>query len=58
MEGFETEKLRSVLRLPLSYEPVALLAVGYARGLGKYNGGRFSFERTVFEEEFPKPLRT
>ena len=58
MEGFEAEKVRAALKLPLSYEPVALLAVGRTKGQGKYNGGRFDQGRTVFAEEFPKPLRS
>ncbi len=57
MEGFDAEKVRVALKLPLSYEPVALLAIGLAKGQGKYNGGRFGMHRTVFEEEFPRPLR-
>ena len=57
MEGFDMERLRAALKLPLSYEPVALLALGHVKGQGKYNGGRFSLTRTVFEEEFPKPMR-
>ncbi len=57
MEGFDAEKVRQVLKLPLSYEPVALLALGHVKGQGKYNGGRFHTGRTVFEEEYPKPLR-
>jgi nitroreductase len=58
MEGFETEKVREALKLPLSYEPVALLAVGHAKGQGKYNGGRFNPARTVFDEEFPRSRRS
>ena len=58
MEGFDTEKIRAALKLPLSYEPVALLALGYAKGTHKYNGGRFDQSRTVFAEEFPKPFRS
>lgn len=57
MEGFDVEKIRSALKLPLSYRPVALLAIGHATGSGKYNGGRFTQSRTVFDEEYPKPLR-
>lgn len=57
LEGFDPEKVRAALRLPLSYEPIALLAIGYANGSGKYNGGRFSRTRTVFDEEYPRPLR-
>ncbi len=58
MEGFDAEKLRTALKLPLSYEPVALLAMGYAKGLRKYNGGRFDKARTVFSEEYGKPMRS
>lgn len=58
MEGFDPDKLRGALKLPLSYEPVALLAVGRSAGPEKYNGGRFSATRTVFEEQYPKPRRS
>ncbi len=58
LEGFDPEKVRAALKLPLSYEPIALLAVGYAKGRHKYNGGRFSSSRTVFAEEYPKPFRS
>jgi nitroreductase len=57
MEGFEQEKVHEVLRLPLSYWVVALLAVGHLKGADKFNGGRFDITHTVFSEEFGKPLR-
>jgi nitroreductase len=57
MEGFEEEKVREVLRLPLSYNVVALLAIGHAKGPEKFSGGRFSMGRTVFGEEYGKPLK-
>jgi nitroreductase len=57
MEGFEQEKVREVLKLPLSYSVVALLAIGHAKGAAKFDGGRFSIARLVFEEEYGKPLR-
>lgn len=57
MEGFEEEKVREVLRLPLSYRVVALLALGHLRGNDKFDGGRFNLAHTVFGEEFGKPLR-
>ncbi|HTV13811.1 MAG TPA: nitroreductase family protein [Acidobacteriaceae bacterium] len=57
MEGYEAEKVREVLRLPLSYEVVALLAIGHLKGLDKFNGGRFSMQRTVFDGEYGKPMR-
>ena len=56
MEGFEQEKVREVLRLPLSYWVVALLAIGHAHGPDKFDGGRFDINHTVFGEEFGKPL--
>jgi nitroreductase len=57
MEGFEQEKVREVLRLPLSYWTVALLAVGHLKGPDKFYGGRFDMAYTVFSEEFGKPLK-
>jgi nitroreductase len=57
MEGFEADKVAEVLRLPLSYEVVALLAVGHLKGPDKFNGGRFSMARTVFDGEYGKPMR-
>jgi len=57
MEGFEQEKVDEVLRLPLSYWVVALLAIGHLKGPDKFNGGRFDSSRTVFSEEFGKPIK-
>lgn len=57
MEGFEEQKVREVLRLPLSYQVVALLAIGQGKGPEKFNGGRFSMGRTVFAEEYGKPIK-
>jgi nitroreductase len=57
MEGFEEQKVREVLRLPLSYHVVALLAIGQGKAPDKYNGGRFSMPRTVFAEEYGKPIK-
>jgi nitroreductase len=57
MEGFEQEKVREVLRLPLSYSVVALLAVGHLKGQDKFYGGRFDMSRTVFGEEYGKALK-
>jgi nitroreductase len=56
MEGYEPEKVSEVLKLPLSYSTVALLALGWGRGADKFSGGRFSFSRTVFAEEYGRPL--
>ena len=57
MEGFEQDKVHEVLRLPLSYWVVALLAVGHAKGTDKFHGGRFDMAHTVFGEEYGKPLK-
>jgi nitroreductase len=57
MEGFEQEKVREVLKLPLSYHVVALLAIGHLKGNDKFQGGRFSPSRMVFAEEFGKPIK-
>lgn len=56
MEGYESEKVCGVLRLPLSYEVVALLGIGHLKGQDKFFGGRFSMQRTVFDEEYPRPI--
>src|SRR6202000_819834 len=57
MEGFEQDKVHEVLRLPLSYWVVALLAIGHVKGPDKFYGGRFDMANTVFGEEFGKPLK-
>lgn len=57
MEGYEADKVSEVLRLPLSYEVVALLAIGHLKGPDKFNGGRFSMQRTVFDGEYGKQMK-
>jgi len=57
MEGFEQDKVCETLRLPMSYWVVALLAIGHAKGPDKFDGGRFDMSRTVFGEEYGKPLK-
>jgi nitroreductase len=57
MEGFEQDKVHEVLRLPMSYWVVALLAIGHLKGPDKYYGGRFEMAHTVFGEEFGKSLK-
>ncbi|HEX3663475.1 MAG TPA: nitroreductase family protein [Acidobacteriaceae bacterium] len=56
-EGFEPEKICEVLKLPLSYIPVTLVGIGYLKGPDKFDGGRFSMQRLVFEGEYGKPLK-
>ena len=57
MEGFEQDKVHEVLRLPLSYWVVALLAVGHLKGADKFDGGRFPATHTIYGEEYGKPLK-
>jgi len=57
MEGFEQQKVCDVLRLPMSYLVVALLAIGQLHGPDKFDGGRFDMSRTVFSEEYGKALK-
>lgn len=57
MEGFEQEKVCEVLKLPMSYWVVMLLAVGHLEGADKYNGGRFDLNHVVFGEEYGRPLK-
>ena len=57
LEGFEQQKVCEVLKLPMSYWVVSLLAVGRLHGPDKFDGGRFEMSHTVFAEEFGKPLK-
>jgi len=57
MEGYEADKVCQVLNLPISYEVVALLAIGHLKGPDKFHGGRFSMARTVFDGEYGKPIK-
>ena len=57
MEGFEADKVHEVLKLPLSYSVVALLGIGHLKGPDKFLSERFSSSRTLFAEEYGKPLR-
>jgi nitroreductase len=57
MEGFEQDKVHEVLKLPLSYSVVALLGIGHLKGPDKFQSERFNMARTVFAEEYGKPIR-
>ena len=57
MEGFEPDKVCEVLNLPISYTPVALLGIGHLKGPDKFHSERFSMSRTVFAEEYGRPIR-
>jgi hypothetical protein len=41
----------------MSYEVVSMLAVGHLKGPDKFDGGRFSMARTVFDGEYGKPIK-
>jgi nitroreductase len=57
MEGFEQQGVCETLRLPMSYWVVSLLTIGHLKGADKFDGGRFDPSRTVFSEEYGKPLK-
>ena len=57
MEGFEQQGVCETLRLPMSYWVVSLLTIGHLKGADKFDGGRFDHSRTVFSEEYGKPLK-
>jgi nitroreductase len=57
MEGFEEDRVRDVLRLPLSHHVVALLAIGHRKGKDKFDGGRFPMRRTVFSDEYGRGFK-
>ena len=56
-EGFDEDKIREALKLPVSFRVPALLCVGHLRGDDNFNTGRFSMARTVFEDEYGKPIK-
>jgi nitroreductase len=57
MEGFEQDKVHEALKLPLSYSVVALLGIGHLKGPDKFYGERFNLARTVFAEEYGRPIK-
>jgi nitroreductase len=56
MEGFEEDKVKSLLHVPERVRVVALLAIGRRRGPAKPYGGRFDPSRTVFAEDWGRPI--
>ena len=56
MEGFFEDKVKALLHIPEPVRVVALLAVGKRKGEKKPFSGRFEMARTVFGEEWDKPL--
>jgi len=56
MEGFEEDKVKTLLHIPEHVRVVALLAIGRRKGNDKPYGGRFDPSRTVFAEEWGKKI--
>lgn len=56
MEGFFEDKVKALLKIPESVRVVALLGIGRRQGDDKPYGGRFPMSRTVFAEEWGKPI--
>jgi nitroreductase len=56
MEGFEEDKIKSLLKIPERVRVVALLAIGRRKGADKPYGGRFDISRTVFGDEWGKNI--
>jgi len=57
MEGFDQAKVCEILRLPMSYWVVSLLAIGRLKGSDKFEGGRFEMGHMVFGEEYGRVLK-
>ena len=57
MEGFWEDKVKAVLKVPDSVRVVALLAIGRRKGADKPFAGRFPVSRSVFGEEWGRPIR-
>ncbi len=56
MEGFIESKVKAALGIPERVRVVALLAIGRRKGDDKPYGGRFDPKRTVFADEWGRPL--
>jgi nitroreductase len=56
MEGFEEDKVKTLLKIPERVRVVALLAIGRRKGADKPYGGRFDIARTVFGDEWAKKI--
>jgi nitroreductase len=56
MEGFYENKVKAALHIPAHVRVVALLAIGHRKGDDKPFAGRFAMQRTVFAEEWGKPI--
>ncbi len=56
MEGFYEDQVKATLGIPAHVRVVALLAVGHRKGEDKLFAGRFAMQRTVFADEWGKPI--
>lgn len=56
MEGFDEDQVKALLHIPQQVRVVALLGIGRRKGTDKPYGGRFDASRTVFAEEWGKPM--
>ena len=56
MEGFDEDQVKALLHIPKHVRVVALLGIGRRKGTDKAYGGRFDPSRTVFAEEWGKPI--
>ena len=56
MEGFQEDKVRETLQIPAHVRVVALLAIGRRQGEDKPYEGRFPMTRSVFAEQWGKPI--
>ena len=55
-EGFEEDKVKTLLKVPAQVRVVALLAIGRRKGSDKPCGGRFDPSRVVFGNEWGKKI--
>jgi len=56
MEGFEEDKVKTLLKIPDRVRVVALLGIGRRKGPDKAFGGRFEPARVVFADEWSRSI--
>lgn len=56
MEGFQEDQIRETLQIPAHVRVVALLALGRRQGEDKPYEGRFPMSRSVYAEQWGKPI--
>lgn len=58
MEGYITDKVKAVLKIPEGYEPSIVIAVGYATEDARmFETVRYKPEEVVFEGTFGNPIK-